>query len=350
MDKKHVKFWLLQTLIWGGFGLFNFLIRTSILGFSMMEVWNGLALSLALLGGSGFIHRRLKSNGVVTLTSSVKKAVLSSFFAAGIGLLVLGTVLIPVLLATQVTVSQTVLLQIVAAFPNLWLFLFIWTSVYLLILRQKALKAAADKENELQTRLSQAKMDLLLSQLNPHFIFNAINNIRALILEDQQKARESLTQLSEVLRSLLVTEQTTLWPLCEELDLSEDFIALNQLQYEGRLKVEWQVDTQHHATPVPCMLLQLLLENAIKHGINTTPKGGKIVVSIKDNQGLQIQVSNPGHLPEQCAQIETRGIGIKNLTARLALIYGERATLSLSESNDRVTATVRIQGIACTEQ
>lgn len=183
-------------------------------------------------------------------------------------------------------------------------------------------------------------MDLLINQLNPHFMFNVINNIRALILEDTNKARDSLAQLSEVLRTTLQTKQDKVWSLPQEVDLTKSFIQLNKLQFENRLRVVWDVSGDIEKWQVPCLALQLLVENAIKHGIGALVSGGTITINIIADNNLSIEVVNPGNLTPSK---DSTSLGITNIKQRLNLLYADRAYFSLTENQHQVSAKIVIK-------
>ncbi|MBK8392449.1 MAG: histidine kinase [Saprospiraceae bacterium] len=150
---------------------------------------------------------------------------------------------------------------------------------------------------ELEAALKEAQLNTLKGQINPHFMFNSLNNIRALILENPHKSREMLTSLSEMLRASLNADMTDTITVREELETVKNFIALSTIQMEDRLHYEQEVDDQFMDARIPLMMLQLVIENAIKHGISTLPEGGTVKLSITESENkLLISVSNDGRL------------------------------------------------------
>jgi len=183
--------------------------------------------------------------------------------------------------------------------------------------------AGAAKESELRA---------LKSQVNPHFIFNSLNSLRALIDEDPPRARLAVTQLSNLLRYSLQSGQLETVPFEDELRVVNDYLALEQVRHEERLRVRLDVAPETLAMPVPPMLLQTLVENAVKYGIATRPEGGEVAIIARCEGGaLSIRVTNPGSLQSGAAPgrpIST-GMGLRNAADRLRLLFGERATLRL---------------------
>jgi hypothetical protein len=190
--------------------------------------------------------------------------------------------------------------------------------------------AGTAKESELQA---------LKSQVNPHFIFNSL---RALIDEDPPRARLAVTQLSNLLRYSLQSGQLETVPFEDELRVVNDYLALEQVRHEERLRVRLDVAPDTLALPVPPMLLQTLVENAVKYGIATRPEGGEVAIIARRAGGaLSIRVTNPGSLgaPAPAARPASTGVGLRNAADRLRLLFGERATLRLrAEPPARVVA------------
>ncbi|MCX6956085.1 MAG: histidine kinase [Verrucomicrobia bacterium] len=192
---------------------------------------------------------------------------------------------------------------------------------------------AASKEAELRA---------LKAQVNPHFIFNSLNSLRALIDEDPARARQSVTQLANLLRYSLQSGQLETVPFEDELGVVNDYLALEQVRHEERLRVRLDIDPEALPLPVPPMLLQTLVENAVKYGISTRAEGGEIAIIARCERGmLHLQVTNPGELAT--AETKTRavstGVGLRNAAERLRLLFGETATLRLrAESPSLVVA------------
>ncbi len=200
--------------------------------------------------------------------------------------------------------------------------------------------AASAKESELRA---------LKSQVNPHFLFNSLNSLRALIDEDAPRARESVTRLANMLRYSLQSGQQETVPFEDELRIVEDYLALEQIRYENRLRVRWDIASEARALTVPPMLLQTLVENAVKYGIGTRREGGEIAISARlDATVLHICVTNPGDLAEPVSAAVARsgsstGVGLRNASERLRLLFGDRATLTLlAEPAGCVTVDVLI--------
>lgn len=189
------------------------------------------------------------------------------------------------------------------------------------------------------------ELDALRARLNPHFVFNALNNLRALINEDTERARELVTRLSNTLRHALEHHASDVVTLGEELAVVEDYLAVEAVHYEDRLQVRWDIAPAARSLRLPPMLVQLLVENAIKHGIGRTPGGGVLQIGARVGAGaLVVEVDNPGTLD---ATLQPRdaggapgGVGLAYLRARLA--SDPRHAFALVADCGRVRATMTI--------
>jgi LytS/YehU family sensor histidine kinase len=216
-------------------------------------------------------------------------------------------------------------------FLNMLLAMSLWSALYFAITKVRQLRQT--------TALLQAtQLDALLNQLQPHFLFNALNNIRALILEDPEKAREMLSVLADMLRYNLDPRAGVKVPLAQELEMVQHYLALCSIQFEQRLRYQQQIPDACLALAVPRLLLQLCVENAIKHGISQLPAGGCIEISarITDNQ-LCLTVSNDGQLQPGTAGT---GLGLSNIRQRLDLLYQGSASLQLTQQRHQVLTEI----------
>ncbi|WP_413670796.1 sensor histidine kinase [Mucilaginibacter sp. Mucisp86] len=185
-----------------------------------------------------------------------------------------------------------------------------------------------------------AQLNNLSAQLNPHFLFNSLNNIKALVIDNPKSARRAIDLLADLLRSSLYSGDKQMISIKEELELVKDYLELEKLRLEERLQYHIGASDELNAMLIPRLSIQTLVENAIKHGIGQQKQGGLIEVQlINEQDNLIISVSNPGRLN---LLEESGGLGIKNLTERLQLQYKEFARFAVSETNGIVTATIKI--------
>jgi len=180
------------------------------------------------------------------------------------------------------------------------------------------------------------------SQLNPHFMFNAMNGIRALIEEDPEKAKRSITQLSNIFRYSLNVERSETVPLEDEIKTVNDYLTLEQVRYEERLRFSVDIEPAVYFVEIPPMMVQTLVENGIKHGISKLPKGGSISVkAAKNGDNLIIKISNSGNLNE-AEMNNSKGFGLANTKHRLSLLYGEKASFTIKNAEKMVEAVIKI--------
>ncbi|MEW2922900.1 histidine kinase [Muricauda sp. ANG21] len=215
-----------------------------------------------------------------------------------------------------------------------------WTVTYLVIKLLLKLNRDRIERLELNTHLKQAQLNTLKGQINPHFMFNSLNNIRGLMLEDVEKSREMLTKLSEILRYSLTKNNSNAISVREEIEVVDNYIDLSKIQFEDRLEFVKNVEANTLDMQIPPMIIQLLIENAIKHGISNLKHGGTITLNIrKEQEVLHIEVKNTGKL--QIAKDSTQ-LGLKNIEQRLKLLYTDKASFNLKEISDEVVAHIKI--------
>lgn len=187
---------------------------------------------------------------------------------------------------------------------------------------------------KLETTVKELELKTIKSHINPHFIFNSLNSIRALVDENPKRARRAITELSNILRSSMQAEKSETVTLEKELDIVKDYLALEQMRFEERLRIEFDIDEDTLQQPVPPMMLQTLVENAIKHGISRQIRGGvvKIVAAFKNNH-MELQVQNTGQLS---TNINGDGFGIKSTQDRLNLMYQGKAVFDIRNVNSNM--------------
>jgi LytS/YehU family sensor histidine kinase len=187
-----------------------------------------------------------------------------------------------------------------------------------------------------ESLVKDAELIALKAQINPHFIFNSLNNIRAMVLEDPMKARDMISNLSELLRYSIQFSNEELVPLKTEIEIVEDYLKLETVQYENRLEYNLDIDQATRDLKIPPMIVQLQVENAIKHGISRLPEGGAIHVKTQlDNSNLVIIVSNTGKINKQS---DNGGIGLRNAMERIKHLFDVEPNFSLSEKDGMVTS------------
>lgn len=217
-----------------------------------------------------------------------------------------------------------------------------WSALYLAV--KNWLSWQKDREKALQSTAfaNQAQLEMLRYQLNPHFLFNALNSIRASVNEDGNRARQMITQLSEFLRHSLVNVENKEISLREELEAARNYLAIEKIRFEENLEVEYEVEEKAEGFMVPHFLLNPLVENAVKHGLQESPNPLKIKVSARlKGESLVLEVANTGNLNNLRNLSETK-IGLKNVRQRLEKIYGEKGSFEIKQEGELVVARINL--------
>ncbi len=220
-----------------------------------------------------------------------------------------------------------------------------WCGLYYGCLAYRQYQLGRLERLALDAAVKEAELRALKSQVNPHFLFNSLNSLRALISEEEEAPRTAVTQLADFLRSSLIFGQHELIPLSRELELVDNYLALEQLRHEERLRVVRDIDPSACRFPVPPFVLQTVVENAVKYGIATREEGGTVSISATAGEGgLVLRVTNPGTIGAGGSSV---GVGLTNARARLRLLFGDRARLTLRQAGDAlVVAEVAVPAAA----
>jgi len=214
---------------------------------------------------------------------------------------------------------------------------FLWSAIYFIYNYFERY----NKSLKMEATVKEIELNNLKAQLNPHFIFNAMNSIRALVDENPAKSKQAITQLSNILRNSLATEKKGLTKFNDELKVVKDYLSLESIRFEERLKIEYDIDWGSSDFWVPPFMIQTLVENGIKHGIAQLTEGGTISIKTKvtENDELKIQISNSGQYTAE----KKGGLGLTNTIQRLKLLYGDAAYLKIdNEKNNLVLTEVKI--------
>ena len=209
----------------------------------------------------------------------------------------------------------------------------VWAGFYL------TLTTARDRK-KVQSQLQAQQLENLQNQLNPHFLFNALNSVRAMIFEDRDKAADLVTELSELFRYNLTTQSDSLCTLEQELAICRRYLNIESTRLGERLRLDIKVPNHVLACQIPAMSLLTLVENAVKHGIAPLPQGGELSVFARlDGRDLQLDVSNPYSASKIADGTKT---GLSNLTQRLAILYGQSQLLNIRPDLDTFNVNLRI--------
>ncbi|MBT9393832.1 histidine kinase [Hymenobacter sp. NST-14] len=323
-------YWYCQALGWTLYAVFNLVLFSVFSRFSPDLVAITVAIVLPLLGLTHALRYFIRARNWVQLAPL---PLLGRLLVTNLVLSVLSQVIIWALIYWVVRPAPTGQPhgwgQFVGYVFNVNFMLWLWEGFYFGWHYLSRSRQAEVDQWKLTAAVREAEMRTLKAQINPHFMFNGLNNIRALVMEDPARARHMITHLSDLLRYSIQLNSTEQVPLRRELEIVEHYLQLEAIQLEERLRYCLDVDPAALEVPIPPMTLQLLVENAIKHGLAPRPAGGTIQLTaqLNDSNTLHVTVRNTGHY---APAPDHPGVGVRNARERLALLFGPAAHLHLT--------------------
>ncbi len=307
--------WSRSGVLWAGICLTGIALTHTLRWVSKRFDWLSLA-SGALLGR--------------VVTAVLVMSLLLNFQTMAASLAVYGNSVTPIAAAMYAKLDRHN--QLFNQFVGLLSAMLLWTALYFGFVLQRRRFRAELRQAQLSEALKISELRLLKSQLNPHFLFNALNGVRALIADEPARAQDAVTHLARALRYSLTSGGEDLVSLARELEMVDDYLALESLRLAERLQVERAIDPAAVTARVPVMLLQSLVENAIKHGIAPAKQGGVLRIAARIEGGsLCVEVEN-SRSPIDPPTVIPGGLGLHNSTERLRLLYGGAASLELDLS------------------
>ncbi|MEJ2194703.1 MAG: histidine kinase [Ignavibacteriaceae bacterium] len=325
-------YWICQISGWSTFTLLNLLIISS---FESLQWERILVGAYFVFAGIGFTHifRKIinKLNWLnLPLNKIIPRVIISSIL---LGLTIYWVVYgISVLSGNMARENYTLIKPAVGIINTTGISL-VWALIYFSIHYLQNYKKTEIESLIWEAAVKDYELKTLKSQLNPHFMFNAMNSIRALIEEDPESAKIALTKLSNILRYSLKMERAESVPLGEEIETVKNYLDLEKIRFEERLKYDLNIGKAESFIEIPPMMIQTLVENGVKHGISKITSGGEININSKvENSQLLVEIRNSGHL-ENDALKNSKGFGINNTKHRLNLLFGETASFSLTNEN-----------------
>lgn len=340
IKRKNI-YWLSQLSGWGLFVIVNLLIISSFetIPLNKIALWIILAVSGILF--SHIYRLFLKKNNWTSLP--LKKIIPRILLAS---LIVALIIYVPVygsgyMLGVERN-EKHLTASIIASVLNITSVMLVWSLIYFAVHYFENSKKAEIETLIFEAAVKDFELKTLKAQLNPHFMFNAMNSIRALIEEDPQNAKDAITKLSNLMRYTLRIERIETVPLADELKTIQDYLDLEKIRFEERLQYKIQSTPNADRVEIPPMMVQTLVENGIKHGISKLTQGGNVEVNADaDSNYLLIEIRNSGKFDEEALK-NSHGFGVSNTKHRLSLLYGEKASLTLSNENNTVLAKLKI--------
>lgn len=340
MRYGNSRYWLFQVTGWGLFALINVFFAYSFEKMNDAEARRIIFTRLGIFVLLGIVFTHLMRFVIIrlnTLQKPVEKQILQFFLISFVFSLVTATFYMEAcnrfdLLndSEKKFINKPLLLILSGAF-YFFINITIWNLIYFIYHYVTKSRRQQLDTLRLEALVKELELQTIKAHINPHFIFNSLNSIRALVDENPQRARKAVTELSNILRSSMQVEKVEMVPFEKELYIVKDYLALENMRFEDRLKIEYQIDDDTLDQPVPPMMLQTLVENAIKHGISKQVNGGmvKIISDFKDNYH-QLLVQNTGYLN---GHANGEGFGLSSTTNRLSLLYGDKAQFEIKQVN-----------------
>jgi two-component system LytT family sensor kinase len=336
----NFRYWIFQVIGWGGFSLISLFFAYSFDQLNTIEEIKQVFSRLGYFVGLGLILTHLMRMVIININLLQKKLekqlfqfLIITFLFSLVGALIYTELLQMSNLFNkrEKDFLNNKILLIASGVFNFFIYFFIWNLIYFIYhYITKSRKQQLDTLR-LESLVKELELQTIKAHINPHFIFNSLNSIRALVDENPQRARKAVTELSNILRSSMQVEKVETVPLEKELSIVKDYLALENMRFEDRLQVEYDIDEDTLGRPVPPMMLQTLVENAIKHGISKQINGG-IVKVISDFRGNfhELVVQNTGQIN---GKINNEGFGLSSTTNRLSLLYGDKASFDIKQIN-----------------
>jgi sensor histidine kinase YesM len=344
VNRKSAYFWC-QLIGWGGILSLNLFFTWTFRGEITWQAWTriliwaftGLAFTHFMRGvllrlkvlQKEFESQLLYFIGLTAIFSILAGSVLQ-FFVSNFSLLD----------PADITLKNTNARFINYVF-NYFFTLLIWNLIYFIFHYMERLRNQQIEALKSEALIRELQLQTIKSHINPHFIFNSLNSIRALIDENPKRARTAITELSNILRSSMQAEKVETVAFEKELNIVKDYLELEKLRFEERLHFRLEIDPSTLHLQVPPMMLQTLVENAIKHGVSRHLSGGEVVVSSKIQEHFhELKILNTGSLN---GSYNKEGFGVSSTKERLQLQYGDKASFELSEKPEGyVQAMIRM--------
>ncbi len=338
---RETKYWICQIAGWGLYAVVNTVLMRAFGKWSEDAIVTFIAISSA---GIGITHAMRR---VFHLARWVSIGVLPLIFRVTLASLAGGALLTLLAIAVRIGVYQAIEFSsltpgvlLINGF-NLSVVVFVWMSLYIGVHYLENSRRNELRAVQLTSSLKETELSSLKSQLNPHFLFNSLNTIRALTIENPSKAHEAVTKLSNILRYTLKAGDSQTATLQTEMQVVRDYLEIESLRFEERLHTHMELDPAAMDVPVPVLSVQTLVENAVKHGISRLTRGGRVEIRTSlDKDRMILTVENSGTWANGNGGTQ---VGLANVRQRLKLIYGDDAALRIDTSTpDRVRVQLHI--------
>lgn len=351
MINKNIIFWSLQFFGW----MLVFAYQVFVVHYQALHVYPfdlTLYLFIYTIFGLGitlimrfFFRKSFSRNSnfrqVITIIIS------SSFIGAN--LLFLGVIFLDYFLLTLIsnlsTTGITLRYYMWEIFHGLLIYS-VWGAIYFAVKYVIKLKEETTKTENAELLAKSSQLQMLRYQLNPHFLFNALSSLRALIREDQNKAEEMITKIGDFLRFSLSNRPANDYPLIEEIEAIKNYLEIEKVRFDNKLEINFDIDSLAEDFPIPSFLLHPIFENAIKYGMKTSEMPLTISMIAQVNETcLHLIISNSGYWIEEnkTDNISGTGNGIKNIRSRLEHRFPNRHSFVINKSDNEVRIEIKVE-------
>lgn len=338
---KQKAYWFCQIFGWGAFVVYELVNQ---IGLGFFNLQNIVFVLLAAPSGIGVTHAyrallrrwRVLDRSFMTMIPLALVAVFGLSFCMFV-LLALASAIFSGQSPWEGFSPNYVFMSVL----NWSRYLFVWVLIYHLVGLMERINGARLESLAFENQLKNVELQNLKAQLNPHFLFNALNSIKALTHSDPRRAGDAVTLLSDLLRYSLNYEKNTFVPLSDELAVVRDYLALEKIRFNQRLEYRLDIDPATEHWPIPPIMLVTLAENAIKHGIAQLVKGGLLTIRTRvEREFLVIEVQNSGKF---APDLTRQGIGLSNIDRRLEMLFAGKASFNICNTDpDTVQAVLQL--------
>ena len=346
-NKKRHLFWILQTSAWLlylGVSLLSFVGREAITTFIFVRYVTAATAGFLATTALRYLYRKIKIRERSIYSLSLI-TIISSLLASNLLIWIANFLRYPYSGIEALTTNPTLMSYLHRV---IWWFspLIGWSALYLGVKFWREWMIQKERTEKANALAQAAQLQMLRYRMNPHFLFNALNSIRALISENKSSAKSMVTELAEYLRYSLVSRNNETVPLKEEIESVRHYFNIQKIRYENKLEVSFDIDPATEEFPIVSYLIHPLAENAIKHGMRTSPMPLKIQIMAKAHQGsLHIEVRNSGTWiePKDKKTGTVIHTGLDNVRQHLVESYPEKHQFEISEKEGFVQARLLIK-------
>jgi two-component system LytT family sensor kinase len=341
MNNRQVMYWVSQFAGWGLFVLGNILTASFTEGnLSHAYLISVFIFFTGILTTHFFrflVHRWKWKN--IALSSLIPRVVVS-VVVMSIVFTSLNTVFVNLWVGERSVFEEFDSTEFLQSTFNFTALFMLWSIIYFAVMTFRNWKKEEIQNLELRAAKTEIELNSFKAQMNPHFMFNSLNSIRALVDENPEKAKHAITMLSGILRNNLMLGKKQTVPLRDELDLVNKYLNLEKIRFEERLMIEMEISPETFSIEVPAFMLQTIVENGIKHGISKRIEGGRMHINaVLNGDYLVLKVINSGQLNQED---RSDGIGINNTNKRLEILYSNKASFTIQSVGEEVHAVLII--------